>query len=302
MPVIEIHNLRKVYGNTVAVDSVTLTVERGEVFGFLGPNGAGKTTTVKMLLGLVHSTSGRASILDHTPGDPRVMGRVGFLPEHFRFPSWMTATGFLDIHGRLLGMSASARRQRGAELLAQVDLADRASTRLGDFSKGMSQRIGLAQALLNEPEIVFLDEPTSGLDPLGRREVRDLIRGLRTAGVAVFLNSHLLSEVEAVCDRVAIVKRGRVVRLGSLHDLTRGNLEVNLRAHGLDADMIKGLAQWGKVVSSNVDRVTLVLEAEETIPLVVEWLVGHGARIFELSPRRLSLEDLFARVMEEDLG
>lgn len=230
------------------------------------------------------------------------MGRVGFLPEHFRFPSWMTAAGFLDIHGRLLGMPASARRQRGAELLAQVGLADRASTRLGDFSKGMSQRIGLAHALLNEPEVVFLDEPTSGLDPLGRREVRDLIRSLRSAGVTVFLNSHLLSEVEAVCDRVAIVKRGRVVRLGSLHDLTSGNLEVNLRADGLDADMIKGLAQWGKVVSWDADRVTLALGAEETIPLVVEWLIGNGASIYELSPKRFSLEELFASVMEEGQG
>ena len=199
MPVIETSELRKVYGNTVAVDSLTLTVDRGEVFGFLGPNGAGKTTTVKMLLGLVHPTGGQARVLSHSPNAPAVMDRVGFLPEHFRFHPWLTANDFLDLHGRLYGMPANERRQRIPQLLKRVGLADWADTRLSKFSKGMSQRIGLAQALLNEPELVFLDEPTSGLDPLGRLEVRDLIRELRSAGVTVFLNSHFLSEVEVTC-------------------------------------------------------------------------------------------------------
>ena len=176
---IETHNLRKTYGDTVAVDSLTLAVGAGEVFGFLGPNGAGKTTTVKMLLGLVAPTSGEARLLGHRPGDPAIMGRVGFLPEQFRFPSWLTAADFLDVHGRLYGLPAAERRARIPRLLERVGLADRARSKLGEYSKGMMQRVGLAQALLNDPALVFLDEPTSGLDPLGRREVRDLIHELR---------------------------------------------------------------------------------------------------------------------------
>lgn len=299
MPVIETQELRKVYGDLVAVDSVTLSVEKGEVFGFLGPNGAGKTTTVKILLGLAHPTAGRASVLGHSPGDPAVMGRVGFLPEHFRFPSWMTAAGLLDLYGRLYGLSPEERKRRTHDLLERVGLAERARTRLGEFSKGMSQRIGLAQALLNRPHVVLLDEPTSGLDPLGRREVRDLIRELRASGVAVFLNSHLLGEVEAVCDRVAIVKRGRVVRVGSLGDLQGGRIEVEMRATGLTEELVGSLASWGRVVSSEGESVTLAVEDEAVLPSVVEWLVSRGARLHEFSPRQISLEDLFAQVIEE---
>ena len=245
---IETHNLRKTFGDNVAVDSLTLSVGAGEVFGFLGPNGAGKTTTVKMLLGLVAPTAGEARLLGHRPGDPTIMGRVGFLPEQFRFPSWLTAADFLDVHGRLYGLPATERRARIPRLLERVGLADRARSKLGEYSKGMMQRVGLAQALLNDPAIVFLDEPTSGLDPLGRREVRDLIHELRTAGVTVFLNSHFLSEVEVTCDRVAIVKRGRVVRIGTLAELTRQTTEVEVRAAGLSAELVAGLERWGHAI------------------------------------------------------
>lgn len=299
MPVIETFELRKVYGDTVAVDSLTLAVERGEVFGFLGPNGAGKTTTVKMLLGLAHPTAGQARILDRAPGDPAVMGRIGFLPEHFRFHPWLTATDFLDLHGRLHGMPADRRRRRIAELLARVKLADRADTRLSDFSKGMSQRIGLAQALLNEPDLIFLDEPTSGLDPLGRREVRDLIRELRSAGVTIFLNSHLLSEVEVTCDRVGIIRQGRLARIGALDELTGHNVEVEVRAAGLTPELRAGLERWGRIVWADGNRLGLTVENEEMLPHVAGWLVGNGARLYSLSPRRLSLEELFVQIMQE---
>jgi len=292
--------LHKVYGDTVAVDALTLTVERGEVFGFLGPNGAGKTTTVKMLLGLVYPTAGRALVLGHPPGDPAVMGRIGFLPEHFRFPPWLTAWGFLDLHARLYHMPADQRRKRIGELLERVGLAGRAGARLGEFSKGMSQRIGLAQALLNQPELVFLDEPTSGLDPLGRREVRDLIRELRQAGVAVFLNSHFLSEVEITCDRVAIIKEGRVVRAGTLVELAGDAIEVDVRAGGLTPDLVAGLARWGKVLYTDDTRLTLSLDREEALPAIADWLVRGGARLYALSPRGLSLEELFVRILEEE--
>ncbi len=297
--IIETSDLRKVYGDTVAVDRLTLSVEKGEVFGFLGPNGAGKTTTVKMLLGLVHPTAGQALILGRPPDDPAVMGRVGFLPEHFRFHPWLTASGFLDMHGRLYHMPADRRRRRIPELLERVGLAGRADTRLSAFSKGMSQRIGLAQAMLNEPELVFLDEPTSGLDPMGRREVRDIIREMRKQGTTVILSSHFLSEVEITCDRVAIVKEGRVVRTGTLDELTGQTTEVEIRADGLTQDLLAGLHRWGDNISVNGDRVTLTVKGEDALPAIAHWLVTGGAQLYALSPRRLPLEELFVRIMEE---
>jgi ABC-2 type transport system ATP-binding protein len=308
---IETQDLRKTYGAVVAVDSLTLSVDRGEVFGFLGPNGAGKTTTIKMLLGLVHPTSGRARILDSTPGDPQVMGRVGFLPEHFRFHPWLTAGGFLDLHGRLYGLTTGQRAERIPALLERVRLADRSNTRLSEFSKGMLQRIGLAQALLNNPDLVFLDEPTSGLDPVGRYEVRDVIRELRNSGATVFLNSHFLSEVEVTCDRIAIVKHGRVVRIGRLDALTTQSTEVEIRAAGMTPELIAGLARWGRVsdqvlaanrVPDDPASLTITVENEAVLPVLAEWLVRSGVRLYSLAPKRLSLEELFMRTMSEETG
>jgi ABC-2 type transport system ATP-binding protein len=306
---IETSDLRKVYGNTVAVDGLTLSVSEGEVFGFLGPNGAGKTTTVKMLLGLVHSTSGEATVLDKQPGHPAGLQRIGFLPEHLHFHAWLTAAGFLDLHGRLHGLTAAQRRERIPRLLAQVGLADRADTRLSEFSKGMAQRVGLAQALINDPALVFLDEPTSGLDPLGRREVRDLIHELRNAGVTVFLNSHFLSEVEVTCDRVAIVKRGRVARIGSLSVLTGQSVEVEIRAGGLTPELISGLTRWGQITTDGSEisgapdgcsRLMLAVANEDVLPAIAAWLVQGDAQLYALAPQRLSLEELFMRTMTEE--
>ena len=309
---IETTDLRKSYGATVAVDGLNLAIGPGEVYAFLGPNGAGKTTTIKMLLGLVKPTGGAARVLGQAPGHIAALCRIGFLPEHFRFPPWLTAAGFLDLHGDLCGLSRAERRARVPRLLERVGLADRACSRLGEFSKGMLQRVGLAQALLNDPALVFLDEPTSGLDPLGRMEVRDLIRELRAAGVTIFLNSHFLSEVEVTCDRVAIVKRGRIVRAGTLDELTRGALEVEIRAGGLTDALVRGLAQWGQLA----DRPTpdtphssamppggtlhLAVPDESVLPAIADYLVRGGAQIYALAPQRPSLEELFVRAMREE--
>jgi ABC-2 type transport system ATP-binding protein len=206
---IRARGLRKVFSGKVAVRNLTLDVPRGEVFGFLGPNGAGKSTSVKMLLGLIFPTSGEAEILGRPAGDVKTRSKVGFLPEHFRFYDWLTSAELRKLHGRLYGMSHALLRERVPDLLDVVGLTPHRDKRLRDFSKGMLQRIGLAQALLNEPDLIFLDEPTSGLHPFGRRLVRDIIKAQRDRGATVLLNSHLLGEVEITCDRVAFIKEWR---------------------------------------------------------------------------------------------
>jgi ABC-2 type transport system ATP-binding protein len=204
VPAIETDQLRKVFGDNAAVKSLTLQIQQGEVFGFLGPNGAGKTTSIKMLVGLIMPTSGRASLLGAPLGERRIRARIGFLPEHFRFQDWLTAGEFLTLHGQLFGMEPHRLSARIEALLDRVGLTAFQDRQLSTFSKGMLQRIGLAQALLNQPALVFLDEPTSGLDPVGRILVRDIIRDLRAEGTCVFLNSHLLSEIEVKIGRAHV--------------------------------------------------------------------------------------------------
>jgi ABC-2 type transport system ATP-binding protein len=314
--VIETASLRKVYGAKVAVADLTLRVPRGEVFGFLGPNGAGKSTSVKMLLGLVRPSSGSALLLGRAPGEPAVMARVGFLPEHFRFHEWLRAAEFLDLHGRLLGMDAEARRRRVPETLALVGLSEQAQRPLSDFSKGMLQRIGLAQALLNNPELVFLDEPTSALDPFGRMLVRGVIRELRERGTTVFLNSHLLGEVEATCDRVAFIRQGVVLQTTSLRELGAGQLQVELRAERLAPETLAWLREVSRdtIATDSADTpegarglspitYRLTLEDEDALPQIAERVMAGGAKLYALTPRRLSLEQMFLEVVgKEDSG
>lgn len=303
-PAIEAFGLRKEYGAKVAVDSLTLTVERGEIFGFLGPNGAGKTTAVKMLLGLTQPTAGEGRLLGLPITDPRCRQRVGFLPEHFRFHEWLRADEFLDLHGKLHSLPKDVRARRIPELLELVGLTEAAERRLGAFSKGMLQRIGLAQALINEPELVFLDEPTSGLDPLGRRMVRDIIRNLRERGTTVFLNSHLLSEVEITCTRVAFVAAGRVRHVTSLSEHQDGFIQVDLRVGKIDEGLVAGLGRWSTQVEVNAssNTVTLRLSNESSLPEIARWVVGRGTDLYSLSPRAMSLEDLFFSVVGSDMS
>src|SRR6202049_728674 len=241
---IRTRGLRKVFSGKVAVRNLTLDVSRGEVFGFLGPTGAGKSTSVKMLLGLVFPTSGGAEILGCPVGDVKTRSKVGFLPEHFRFYDWLTSTELLKLHGRLYGMSHATLRARVPSLLDLVGLTPHRDKRLRDFSKGMLQRIGLAQALLNEPDLIFLDEPTSGLDPFGRRLVRDIIKAQRDRGATVLLNSHLLGEVEITCDRVAFVRDGEVVETRQLNGETEEQITVSIRAVHVNAEVVNGLSRW----------------------------------------------------------
>ena len=301
--ILDVRGLRKEFGDKVAVADLTLQVSRGEIFGFLGPNGAGKTTSVKMLLGLTRPTSGTATLLGKPLGDRMARAKIGFLPEHFRFHEWLKAAEFLDLHGRLYGMSNEERAADIPDLLELVGLSDRAETKLSAFSKGMLQRIGLAQALLNNPELVFLDEPTSGLDPLGRRLVRDIINNLRAEGTAVFLNSHLLSEVEQTCDRVAFIRDGKILQTLFLDELNQGQVRVSLRVGDPTPPLLAQLTQFGDSVEmGQMDgRIQLTLPNESHLPELASWLINEGYTLYELSPNHLSLEDHFLNIVGEEI-
>lgn len=296
---IETRSLRKEFGPKVAVADLTLTVQRGEVFGFLGPNGAGKTTSIKMLLGLVAPTNGAGHVLDAPLGNVRARAKIGFLPEHFRFQDWLSGREFLDLHARLYGVPQNARAARIEKLLTRVDLQDGAARKLKEYSKGMLQRVGLAAALLNEPDLVFLDEPTSGLDPIGRMIVRDVINELRVQGTSVFLNSHLLSEVEITCDRVAFVKNGRVIREMSLHEASNA-VDLELIVKNAPPQILRDLAQFGKNVQERNGAIHLQIENETRVPELNRWLVAQGIDVYKIGATKPSLETLFLQVMGED--
>jgi ABC-2 type transport system ATP-binding protein len=301
-PAIETRGLRKEFGQKVAVSDLSLTVQQGEIFGFLGPNGAGKTTSIKMFLGLVTPTAGEGFMLGAPLGEERVRARVGFLPEHFRFHDWLTATEFLTLHADLYGMPRAVTRARIPELLERVGLAAHARNKLRTFSKGMLQRIGLAQALINDPALLFLDEPTSGLDPGGRLLVRDIIREQRERGTAVFLNSHLLSEVEITCDRVAFVRHGEVLQVGAVEEMVEGEFPVQVRARNLPQSALVGLEQWATVVHANGEQFTLSVGREADLPVINRYLVEQGAEVYAFHPQHLTLEERFLQVIGTEAG
>ncbi|HET7225401.1 MAG TPA: ABC transporter ATP-binding protein [Candidatus Eisenbacteria bacterium] len=296
--VVQVRGLRKRFGATLAVADLSLSLGPGEIFGFLGPNGAGKTTAIKMLLGLVRPSAGGGRLLGAPLGDRATRARVGFLPEHFRFQEWLTGRELLRFHGRLLGLGAGALSGRIAALLARVDLTHAADRRLATYSKGMVQRIGLAAALLNEPALVILDEPTSGLDPIGRLLVRDILRELKQRGVTVFLNSHLLGEVEQTCDRVAFLNHGRIVLEHAL-GADRSGVEVEVRADGIDGEALAALGRIGGVTRT-ADGLVVRLPDAERVPEVARCLVTRGARLRHLALVHTSLEALFMQVMGDE--
>lgn len=298
---IETRGLRKVYGERVAVEDLSLTVGSGEIFGFLGPNGAGKTTAVKMLVGLITPSAGHGWVLGRPLGDPHVRREIGYLPELFRFHDWLTGIELLDLHGQLYGLSRSERRRRIPEVLELVGLSHAGHQRIRTYSKGMQQRIGIAQALLARPKLVILDEPTSALDPIGRRDVRDLLRRLRAEGVTVFLNSHLLSEVEAVCDRIAIVNHGRVIAIGPMATLLGTGLLVEFRLGQVPDGTLSLLEKHVEIERVEYGPRVLVTAraaSEEAVAQAVDQLVKAGVAVFGVVPTRRSLEDLFVTLVE----
>ena len=278
-------------GRTTVVDGLDLEVYRGESFGLLGPNGAGKTTTLKLMLGLLRPDHGEIRLLGSPPKEPAARARIGYLPENPYFYDYLTATEFLDFYARLQGIPAEVRKQRVQETLERVGLAGRGRTALRKFSKGMTQRLGLAQAIQHDPELIILDEPMSGLDPIGRREVRDLILSLREAGKTVFFSSHILQDAEMICDRVAILKDGKLRSVGRLQDMVSRAVrwfEVSLRG-------TEGLTLPGEVVTADGDERLVRVPDIEALTLLLTEARNAGAQVVSIWPHRETLEDLFLR-------
>lgn len=304
--VVEIDNLTKDYElgflrkrKVRALDGLSLSVNQGEIFGFLGANGAGKTTTLKLLMRLIFPSAGNARILDHDISDVAMHSRIGYLPENPYFYDYLTALEFLNFCGQIFGLSKAERDSRSRDLLGRVKLEEsKWNTQLRKFSKGMLQRVGLAQALVNNPELVFLDEPMSGLDPIGRREVRDLIAGLREDGKTVFMCSHILSDIEVLCDRVAILKRGRLSQVGYLDDLRQqkpGSNQVEMTVSGVDENALRPHLAAGNnyLITTTPAGLRIELSDEKDIDAVIAALRKAGGKLVSVQPLRQSLEELF---------
>ena len=281
-----------------ALDGLDLSVAAGEVFGLLGPNGAGKTTTVKILLGLTLPTSGEARLFGLAASDPESRRRVGYLPEGHRFPGYLTARQTLSIFGRMSGVSDAGLKERIPELLARVRLSDWADVKVRKFSKGMTQRLGLASALVHRPDLLLLDEPTDGVDPVGRREIRDLLREEAARGVAILLNSHLLSEIEMTCDRVAVLRKGKSVAAGRIADLTAQGFTYRFAGKGLDEALLGAFRESGALAERVNGHVKLTARDAEHLNALVDAARSRGVLVTELTPVRSTLEDVFVDLVK----
>ncbi|MDS1029737.1 ABC transporter ATP-binding protein [Bacillota bacterium LX-D] len=297
--IIETQNLTKQFNGQGGCRNICLSVEEGQIFGFLGHNGAGKSTLVKTLVGLLHADSGKAWLLEKPLGDLESRKKIGFLPENFRYHDWMTGFELLAFHASLYKLPQNIIRQRIPEVLLQVGLKDFSKQKIGTYSKGMQQRIGLACALLSDPKLLFLDEPTSALDPLGRREVREIMLKLRAEGKTIFLNSHLLSEVENVCDHVAVIKRGQIVAAGTLPELLQGSVEVTVRIGNLNPLILEAIGNYGNILKVEGQKVTVELTSREKIPGLSELIIKKHGQLYELATYNL-LEELFLKLMQEE--
>jgi ABC-2 type transport system ATP-binding protein len=302
MTIIEVQNLTKDYEvgfarkrKVRALDGLSLTVEAGHIFGFLGANGAGKTTTLKLLMRLIFPTAGTARILDRDISDVSMHARIGYLPENPYFYDYLTAREFIDYCGQLFGFDKSNRERRTGEVLTRVNLDQKSWDRqLRKFSKGMLQRVGMAQALINDPEIVFLDEPMSGLDPVGRREFRDLIAALNSEGTTVFMCSHILSDIEVLCDSVAILKNGKLAHAGTLEELRAAESHaIEIIASGADADRLKSQLKIQAEVTTTPSGLRIVVADEKNVDSVIAALRSVNGKLLAVNPVKQSLEELF---------
>jgi ABC-2 type transport system ATP-binding protein len=296
---IQIDGLTKKFlqrGEVVAVDNLTLEVQEGEIFGFLGPNGAGKTTTIKMLLGLIYPTAGTASMLGRPIGDVEMRRQVSYLPESPYFYDHLTGVELLDFFGRLFGLDDAARRKKVDELMELVGLKNDKLKQLKQYSKGMLQRIGLAQSLVNDPKLLIFDEPTSGLDPVAHIEIRNLIESLRDQGKTVFLSSHQLSDVELVCDRVAILNYGRLVKTGAVDELVQGS-RTEIKAEKVAPEGVEAIRRLSPTTVAANGSVTAHHEDQAAVNEIVDLVRQHGGQLVSVMPQRRRLEDIFVEIV-----
>lgn len=278
-----------------ALDGLSLSVQQGEIYGFLGPNGSGKTTTLKILMGLMQATSGGAEILGKPLGDVQVRQRIGFLPESPYFYEYLTAEEFLAFYGHLAGLERAELGRKITQLLNLVGLAEARTRQLRKFSKGMLQRIGLAQALIHDPELIVLDEPMSGLDPVGRKQVRDLILSLKDQGKTVFFSTHIIPDVEMICDRVAIVVKGKLLAEGRVDELVNpGHAQsVEVVCEGIKAGAVAAIAAVATRVLQRGDHSLVVLPGPEQVDPVLSAIKAQGGKLVSVTPQKGSLEELF---------
>ncbi len=303
MPVIDVKNVTKKYsrGDVTALDSVSLTVNEGEIFGVIGPNGAGKTTLVKVLLAIVRPTNGSARVFGQPPGRPATRARIGFLPEETSFPRFLTGDRVLRFYGGLAGYGGSSLRADMDRTLALLGLEHWRKKKVKNYSRGMQQKLGICQALLGNPKLLFLDEPTSGVDPVSRRKIRDLLAELKKRGITIMINSHLLSEIEMLCDRIAIMNMGKIVRLGTLDELTSATREHRVRVDRMTSELEEALTECvGPFSIEGENCITVDVENAEALNKAIDRIRALGINILEISAMKQTLEDVFVKVVEED--
>lgn len=297
---IDLTQVDKMYkGKIHALRGIEMRVRRGEVFGLLGPNGAGKSTLVKILMTVISPTKAEGTVLGMPVGHKPTLGRLGYLPEHHRFPEYLTGGQVVDFYGALAGVPGVERRKRAPELLELVGMREWANTRVKQYSKGMRQRIGIAQALINDPDLVVLDEPTDGVDPVGRRDIRGMVQQLKEKGKTVFLNSHLLSELEMVCDRVAILVQGKVSSQGTIDELTKESRRYTIQVRG---EAPAWAAEQGLRIAGTANGATTLVQPTDdadAVQGVIDRLRGEGRVVLSVTPVRESLEDLFMRAVTD---
>lgn len=300
--VIETFGLTKQYNGKGGCRDISITVAPGIVYGLLGPNGAGKSTLVKTLVGLLQPTSGKALVMGELLGTKKSREKIGFLPELFRYQDWLKGEELLTIHGELYGMKGEEIKKRIPEVLELVGLKGSEKKKVGSYSKGMQQRIGIGCALMNRPNLLFLDEPSSALDPIGRKEVRNVISNLKQNGATVFLNSHLLGELEMVCDQIAVINKGELIESGNLHSLLEKRLEVQLELGEICEALINEIRKIGSIVNIEGSKINLKIDNREKIPLLVRRIVEKGGLLYNIQYKHHSLEDLFFDLLNKEGG
>lgn len=296
--VIETEALTKYYGEKVGCRDVSLAIRGSEIFGFLGPNGAGKSTFVKMLVGLLRPSSGSASILGRPAGDWRVRRKIGYLPENFKYQDWMTGVDLLSFHASLCKLNSRTFKARMEDVLEIAGLKGHEKYTVGTYSKGMQQRIGIACALIADPELIFFDEPTSALDPIGRKEVREIMLEMKRRGKTVFLNSHMLSEVEMICDSIAVINKGSIVQYGKVEQLLGSSYSLDICAEGLTPGILLRLKAIDPELEEHRDTLRMKLTSREDIHAIAATILENGGRLYALTPHRESLESLFINLVQ----